>query len=176
MSRGNLRLAVTAPRGVELEENILLVVDHKLLVRVGNDNSDRTFLSLGNGLRLDARLNLAVQDVLDELADILSLELLVLVIRILGVLGGVLDGEGRELFGVKVEVSSVGAEHGSVDSGNVDGTLVLLSDGLELLSELLTLLLGLGEDVGEGDTSLMKWLELNFFHREKHNGLLLTDM
>jgi hypothetical protein len=52
------------------------------------------------------------------------------------------------------QVAGVLAESGSVDSSEVDLSAVLLSDGLQVGGERLTLLGGLGEDVGEGKTGL----------------------
>jgi hypothetical protein len=46
------------------------------------------------------------------------------------------------------------AESGSVDGSEVDLSAVLLGDRLEVSGERLTLLGGLGEDVGEGKAGL----------------------
>lgn len=151
---GALRLAVSAPRCVEFKQDILLVIEHNALVGVRHNDCHRAFLFLGNGLRFDAGLNLAVKDLLDEFTNIFGLNLLLLVIRVFRVFFRVLDGEGREGLRVEVEVSSVGAKQLGVNGGNVDGTLVLLSNGLEVLGELFTLLLGFGENVCQWDTSL----------------------
>ena len=48
------------------------------------------------------------------------------------------------------------AESLSINGSEVDDTLVLLSEGLELLGEAGALLLGLSEDVGERDTGLKR--------------------
>ena len=151
---GGQGLAVSAPGGVELDQDVLLVVNDNLLEVSANNDGDRTFLGLGNGLRLDTGVNLAIKDVLDELADLLGVNLLGLVVRVLGVLGNVLDSESGEVLGLEVEVASVGTEELSVESDNVDISTVLLSDRAEISGELLTLLRGLGEDVSEGDTGL----------------------
>lgn len=151
----NLRLAVSAPGSVKFNQDILLVVNDNLLVVAANNNSNRSLLSLGNGLGLEARVNLAIKDVLDELADLLGINLLVLVVRVLGVLGGVLDSESRELLGLKVEVASVSAEELSIKGNNVNSAAVALGNGTEISSELLALLGGLGEDVSQGNTGLI---------------------
>lgn len=145
---------MSAPGSVKLDQDILLVVNDNLLVVAANNHSNRALLSLGNGLGLEARVNLAVKDVLDELADILGINLLVLVVRVLGVLVSVLDSESRELLGLQVEVASVSAEELSVEGNNVDSSTVSLSDGTEIGSELLTLLGSLGEDVSQRNTGL----------------------
>lgn len=151
----NLRLAVSAPGSVKFNQDILLVVNDNLLVVAANNNSNRSLLSLGNGLGLEARVNLAIKDVLDELADLLGINLLVLVVRVLGVLGGVLDSESRELLGLEVEVASVSAEELSIKGNNVNSATVALGNGTEISSELLALLGGLGEDVSQGNTGLI---------------------
>lgn len=153
-----LRLAVTAPGSVELDENVLLVVNDNLLVVLAHNNGDWALLGLGDGLRLDAGVNLAVQNVLDELADLLGVELLGLVVGVLGVLAGLLDGEGGEVLGLQVQVAGVGTKQLGVQGNNVDVSAVLLGDGAEVLSELLALLGGLSEDIGQRDTSLNRLL------------------
>lgn len=169
----NLRLAVSAPGGVELNKNILLVVDDDLLVVTAHDDGDGAFLGLGDGLGLDARLNLAVEDILDELADLLGVDLLRLVIGVLGVLSGLLDGEGRELLGLEVQVASVGAEELSVKSHDVDGSAVFLGDGAEVLSELLALLGSLSEDICQRDTGLLRECMLAFSSESAAEGFPL---
>lgn len=79
---------MSAPWCVKLKKNILVIVDNELLVSVGHDDGDRTFLSLGNGFRLDARVNLAIKNVLNERANLLGGNILGLVPRELGVLLG----------------------------------------------------------------------------------------
>ena len=147
---------MTAPWCVELKENILLVVENLSLVVVGNDDGDGTILVLRNGLRLDGRLDLAGNKVINELGDASKVDLLGLVIGVLGVLANVLDSEGGPLANLKVQVTTVLAESLSINGSEVDDTLVLLSEGLELLGEAGALLLGLSEDVGERDTGLKR--------------------
>lgn len=152
--RANLRLAMSAPGSVKLDQHILLIVNDDLLVVAANNYGNRALLSLGNGLGLEARFNLAVKNVLDKLADIIGINLLALVVRVLGVLGSVLDSESRELLGLQVEVASVSAEELSIEGNNVDSSTVGLSDGTEISSELLTLLRSLGEDISQRNTCL----------------------
>jgi len=147
---------VTAPWCIELEEDILLVIENLSLVVVGNDDGDGTILVLRNGLRLDGRLDLAGNKVINELGDASKVDLLGLVIGVLGVLANVLDSEGGPLANLKVQVTTVLAESLSINGSEVDDTLVLLSEGLELLGEAGALLLGLSEDVGERDTGLKR--------------------
>ena len=99
---------MSTPGCVEFKKDILLFIKDNVLVGMRHDNSDWAFLGLGNRLRLNAGLRLAIKNVLDKFTNVLGLELLVLVIGVLGMLLGVLDGKGREFLRVQVEVSSVG--------------------------------------------------------------------
>lgn len=150
---GSESLAVTAPGSVELNEDILGVIKDNVVVALGDDDGDGALLGLGDGLRLDGRLNLASNEVIDELLDGLGGDLLLLVEGELLVLGGLLDGEGRELVGLEVQVAGVSTESLGVDGSEVDNTTLSLSDGLEGIAKLLALLGGLGKDVGEGNAS-----------------------
>jgi hypothetical protein len=144
---GSEGLAVSAPWGVELDEDILVVLDNVFLVRGSNDDVDWAFLGLGLWLRLDRGLELAGFKVLDELGDELLSEGLGLIEGELGVLGGVLNGEGRPLADLEVEVAAVLSEGLGVNGSEVDLALELLSDGAEFAGELLALVLSLSEDV-----------------------------
>ncbi|KAI6760212.1 hypothetical protein HG531_013413 [Fusarium graminearum] len=150
---GSESLAVTTPGSVKLNKDILGVIKDDIVVALGNNNCDGTLLGLGDGLRLDAGLNLASVELLNELGDVVVGDLLLLVEGELLVLDNLLDGERGELVGLEVQVTSVGTESLSIDGGEVDLALVLLCDRLESLAELLALLLGLREDVSKGDTS-----------------------
>jgi hypothetical protein len=150
-------LAVSAPGGVEFNKNVLLVVDHEVLVALGDDDSGTGLLLLGDGLALDAGLDLAGDEVVNERADSLLADVLgstLLGVGELLVLGDVLDGERGPGADLEVQVAGVLAESGSVDGSEVDLSAVLLGDRLEVGGERLTLLGGLGEDVGEGKTGL----------------------
>lgn len=154
---GGQSLAVAAPGGVELEEDVLVVVDDEVLVALGDDDGGASLLLLGDGLGLDAGLDLALDELLNEgrdglLADILGGALLAE--GELLVLGDVLDGERGPGADLEVEVAGVLAESRSVDGSEVDLAAVLLSNGLQVGGEGLTLLGGLGEDVGEGKAGL----------------------
>lgn len=54
------RFAMSTPRCVKLNEDILLVIDNKFLVGVSHNDGNRAFLCFWNRLRFDARLNLAI--------------------------------------------------------------------------------------------------------------------
>lgn len=116
----NLRLAVSAPRSVELDEDILVLVHDDLLVGVGDDDGDWAVIRLWDGLGLDTRSNVTGDDTLNELGDVLLGELLLLVEGVLLVGNSVLDGEGRELLRDKVEVGSVSTKGLGVDGSEVD--------------------------------------------------------
>lgn len=150
---GSKSLAVTAPGSVELNQNILGVVKDDVVVALGDNNGDGTLLGLRDRLRLDAGLNLASAELLNELGNVVVGDLLLLVEGELLVLDNLLDGERGELVGLEVQVTGVSTESLGVDSGEVNLALELLSNGLEGIAELLALLLGLGEDVGKGNTS-----------------------
>lgn len=145
---------MSTPRGIEFDENVLLVVIDKLIVVLSNENSDGTVLGLGNGLGLDARLNLALEDVVDECSNGLLGDLLILIEGILLAVVDVLDSESGELITDEVEVIGVRAESLSVDGSDIDLALVLLGDRPEHSSELIALFLGLGEQVGKGNAGL----------------------
>lgn len=144
---------MTAPGSVELDEDILVVVDAiNVLVVLGDNGDDGALLLLGDGLRLDAGLDLAGSEVVDELGNGIVGDLSLLVEGELLVLADLLDGERGELVGLGG--SSYRREHRKALASMVAKltfALVLLSNGLESLGELLSLLRGLGEDVGEGN-------------------------
>jgi len=155
---GGEGLAVSAPGGVELEENVLVVVDDEVLVALGDDHGGTGLLLFGNRLALDAGLDLATNELLNESADSLLADVLsgtLLGEGVLLVLGDVLDSERGPGANLEVEVAGVLAESGSVDGSEVDLSAVLLSDGLQVGGERLALLGGLGEDVGEGKAGLV---------------------
>jgi hypothetical protein len=153
---GSERLAVSTPRSVELEKDILLIVDDKVLVRLGNHNC-HTLLLLGNLLALDAGLNLASDEILEKLAEAFlaeSSDRTRLSERKLLVLDRVLNGEGGPLANLEVEVAGMLTKVLGVNSGEVELALVQLRERLQGLCECRTLFSSLGEDVCEGDTSL----------------------
>lgn len=121
---------------------------------MGDDDSDGTFLLLRDRLALDAWLNLAINKVLSELANILGIELLVLWIGEFLVLLNLLDGKGGELIGLEVQVTGVCSESLSINGSEVDLALVLLGNGPQLKSKGVALLGSFGEDVSQGDTGL----------------------
>jgi hypothetical protein len=148
---------VSAPWCVELEQDILIVLDHDVLVVLGDHNSDWTVLLLWDRLALNAWLDVASQEVIDELADGLLAEIADGALGCeweLLVLLCVLDGEGGPLADLEVEVAGVLTERLSVDRGEVELAFVLFGDWLEALGERLALVGLLGEDVGKRDASL----------------------
>lgn len=92
---------------------------------MGHHNLDRAFLRLGNGLRLDARLNFAVNKVLDEFSDVVVRDLLRLVVWEFQILHGFLNRKGGEFISFQVEVPGVGTEGFGVNDSKVHFTLVL---------------------------------------------------
>ncbi len=152
----NVRFAVAAPWGVELDQDVLVLVHDDVVVVVRHNHMYGPVLLLRNGLGLDAWLDLAVDEVLDELANLLRGELLLLIERELLVLDRLLDGEGGPLVNLEVQVAGMGAKRLRVDDCEVDGTLVFLCDVFQRRGELRTLLRGLGEDVRKRDAGLFR--------------------
>ena len=150
----HIRLAVTAPWSVELNQDILLVVKDNLIVVLRNNNGYWAILLLWDGLRLDAWVDAASDEVIDKLANVLSGKLLGLVEWELLVLDSLLDGECGPLANLEVKVTTVLSECLCVNGSEVDLSLVRLGNLLEVLGEGFTLFWGFGEDVGEWETGL----------------------
>lgn len=153
--RIDVRFAMTTPWGVELQKNVLIFVHDDIFIIVGYNDLDRAFLFLGDRFGLDARLDLAVNKVLNESSDILLGQLLALVEGVFLVLDGLLDRKGGPFVDFEIQVTCVSAKGFGIDCCEADSTLVLLCDWLELDRELITLLWGFSEDVGEGNASLI---------------------
>ena len=127
MGRNCSRFAVTTPWGIEFKQNIVLVIDDNILVVVRDNDLHGTLLLFGDGLRFDARFDLAVDEVLDESANVIMGNLLRLVVWIFLILGGLLDREGRPFALRQVQVGCVGAECFRIDGGEIHSALVSLS-------------------------------------------------
>lgn len=148
----NLRLAVTAPWCIELNEDVLGLVQDNVGV-VLSDNSGHRTLLFRNRLTLDAGLNVAGNKVVKELGNVLLRNVLAGEGELL-VLLSVLDGESRPFADLEVQVGSVLAEGLGINGGKANLTLVLLGDRPEIVGKRLALLGSVGEDVSEGNTSL----------------------
>ena len=146
---------MTTPWRIVFQKNVLVVVDDEILVVVCNDDLNRALLLLWDWFRLDARLRLAVNEVLDEFGNIIMSDLLLLVKGELLVLDGLLDGESGPLVGREVEISSMRTERFSINSSKVDSTLMLCGKRLEGLGEFFALFWGLCEDIGKWKSSLV---------------------
>ena len=92
---------------------------------------DIALLLLRDGLRLDTRLELAGNEIVDELANVFGRKLLALVKGEFLVLDGLLNGKSGPFVGLEVEVGGVGTKGFGIDRGEADGTPVLLGNGLE---------------------------------------------
>lgn len=99
-------LAASVPGYIELDEDILLVVEDNIVVVVTDNNGDRVVLGLGNGLGSNTTLDLAGRIVFDKLCNSLLGYLFLLVKREVLALN-VLDGEGGQLVGIKVQHTGV---------------------------------------------------------------------
>lgn len=152
--KGLLRFTMTAPGGVELEKNIVLIFQNDFFVVVGHNDLNRALLLLWNGLRLDAGGDLAVHEFLNECANIVVCKLLVLIKRKFLILDRLLDGESWPFAVFEVQVTSVCAECLRVNGGKADDTLMLLRERLEFGGQLSALLWGFRKDIGQWDASL----------------------
>ncbi len=146
---------MTAPRRIVFQKNVLVVIDDEVLVVVCNDDLNRALLLLWDWFRLDTRLRLAVNEVLDEFGNIIMGDLLLLVKGELLVLDGLLDGESGPFVGHEVEISSMRTERFSIDSSKVDSTLMLCGKRLEGLGKFFALFWSLCEDIGKRKSSLV---------------------
>lgn len=147
-SKGLLRFAVTAPRGIELNQNIVLVFQNNFLVVVGHYDLNRALLLLWDWLRLDAGVNLAVNEFLDKCADFIVCDFLVLVEGEFLVLDSLLDSESWPFAIFEVEVASMCAERLGVNGGEADDTFVLLCQRLEFSGQFSALLWGFRKYIG----------------------------
>src|SRR5690349_17305826 len=101
------RLAVTAPRSIELNQDILLIIQNDVIVIPGNNNGYWAILRLWDRLRLDRGIDFASNEIIDERANRLLGELSLLVEGKLLVLDGLLNSERGPLADLKVEVATV---------------------------------------------------------------------
>ena len=145
---GFLRFAVTAPGGVEFEENIVVVVQNNFLVIVGYHDLNRTLLLLWNWLRLDAGVNFALNKFLDEGADLVVCDFLGLVKGEFLVLNSLLDSKCGPFAVFEVEITSVCAECLGINGGEAEDPFVLLCQWLKFNCQFSPLFWGLREYVG----------------------------
>ncbi len=145
---------MTAPGSVKLNENIDVVVKDDVLVVVRNHHMHWSFLLLRNGFRLDGWLNLALKHILDELANIVLGDLLVLIKGVLQVLDSLVNGKSRELIDLEVQIASVRTVSLGINGGNRNGTPVLLGHWPQHFCKLSSLLRSLSKDIGKGNAGL----------------------
>jgi hypothetical protein len=117
---------MTAPWSIKLNQNIFLVVKHNVFVILGDNHRHWSFLLLRDRLRLDAGLNLAINIVLNKLAHVLLGDLCSAEWELL-ILDGILNGEGRPLADLKIQVSGMCTKSFGINCRKVDFALVLLS-------------------------------------------------
>ena len=122
---------MTAPWCIEFEEDVILVINDNVFVVMRHDDLDWTFLLLWNGLRLHASLDLAIDKVLNELADVIMGDFLLLAIRELGVFHSILNGKGRPFAILEIQIGRMGSKSFGVNGGEVHSSLVLLSEWLQ---------------------------------------------
>ena len=146
--KGYLRFAVTAPRGVEFEKNIVIVIQNNFLVVVGYHDLNRALLLLWNRLRLDAGVNLALNKLLDESANLVVRNFLVLVKGEFLVLDSLLDSKCGPFAIFEVEVTSVCTECLGINGSEAEDPLMLLCQWLEFNCQFSPLFWGFREYVG----------------------------
>lgn len=93
------------------------------------DNLHWALILLWDRFALDARLNLPIKELLNEVANLLLGKLLGLVERKFLVLDSLLNGEGWPFIHFEVEIAGVSTKGFGVDDSEVDFAFVFLSDG-----------------------------------------------
>ena len=73
------RFTVTAPRSVELQENIFICIQYNIFIIMRHNNRYGALLLLWDWFTLNAGLNLPINEVLYKVADFLLGKLLTLV-------------------------------------------------------------------------------------------------
>ena len=125
------------------------------MVVLRNYNCDGALLLFWDGLGLDARLYFSSDKVVNELANTLLIELLVLrEEREFLVLNRLLNGKGRPFANLKIKIVSVLAKGFGVDSSEVNSAFVLFSNRLKGSSERFAVFGGFSENIGERNTGL----------------------
>lgn len=109
---------------------------------MGDDDLNGTFLLLGYWLRLNASLDLAINKVLNELADVVMGDFLLLAVRELGVFHRILNGKSRPLAILEVQVRSMGSKSLGINGGEIDSSLMLLGERLQGRCEFFSLFRG----------------------------------
>lgn len=121
---------MTTPRGIELQQNVLAVVQDNLIIVMRHNHFDGAILLLWDRLRLDARLDLTVHEVLHKRPDGLLGDLLALVEGEFLVLDGLLNRKGRPCL-LEVQVTSMSTKRFRINGGEADDTLVFLGKRLQ---------------------------------------------
>ena len=148
---GGKALAVTAPGGVELNEDVLAVIIDDIIEALPDNVVDRVVLGRRNDLALELRFDFACNVLLDPVGDTISSDLLALSVGVLELLLQVLDDEGGPLDFHEVKGAGVVTELDGVNPDEVDLRLVFSGDGLDS-SNLGLLVLGswVDEEVCKG--------------------------
>lgn len=124
------------------------------MVVVGHNDLDVVVLLVWDWLRLDAWLHFAINEILNEFANVLGCEFLFLIKRELLVLGSLLNRKGGPFIGDKVKIPGMSAKGFGVNCREGQDALVLFCNGLEGFGQFSSFLWGFCEDVGERETSL----------------------
>jgi hypothetical protein len=126
----NVRFTVTTPWGIEFHQDVLIVVDDDIIVIMCHNDRDWTLLLLGDGLRLDTGLDLAIEKVGHEFTNLFLGDLFGLVEGEFLVFDGFLNRKGRPGADFQIQVASVGTKRLGINGSEVDFTLELLCEWL----------------------------------------------
>jgi hypothetical protein len=136
---------MSTPRRIEFNQDILLVVENDIFIILCNNDRNRTFLLLWDGLRLDAGVDFPIEIVRDEFANFLLGDLFLLVERKLLVFDSLLNRKRWPCTDFQIQVSGVCAKSARINGSEVDSTLVLFSNRLYYGCELSSLFWSLCE-------------------------------
>lgn len=142
--------AVTAPGGIEFDEDILGVIEDNVLESFANNRVDTLVLGFRDRLALERRLEFASEVLFNPLRCEFGGNVFTLVERVLQLFAEVLNNEGRPLGLDEVKSATVVTELDGIDPNKVHLELELLGNGAESLDMLvLVLRSGIKEEVGE---------------------------
>lgn len=145
------RIAVGAVLAVEIEEDVLIAVQHNLLVRLGDHDAYGAIVGIWYGLRLDGWLETASSEASNKGIHIcLGEGTFALVKRVLLLLGAIKDSQGGEgavgRLSLEMEISGEALEVGYLGGRELDGACMILCDRSEKVLQGLAILIGLVEN------------------------------
>ena len=148
-------LAVSAPRGVELDKDILVFIEDGLVKLIGDKDENGLILRGGDWLALERGLELAFKVLLDKLFGTVGRQRLGLRVWVLELLGHVLHDERRPFDLLEVHRLAVFSELDGVDPDKVDLALELLGERLVRFGKsILGPVSRVDEEIGEREAGL----------------------